>query len=216
MARFSSTLMTSVIGSVGNITMLTSRGRMIAKQKIFVMGNPRTVGQVRQRKGLSIAVAMWRYAGAVLKSGITVFPQFGSQYNQFVKDNTNFLRDSLINPDALRNQDFEGIKATNGNLGNVSFSVDDFSSAGAVFNFSSGALKNIAKVGDLVKVVVGKPLESEMGYFEKVLVANDLLSTSDQLTISGDFKHYQDGAIWTLWVESADGLKSTSSSFSSY
>lgn len=215
MAIFSSTLMTRAKGSVGNLTLVTSKGRMIAKQKISIMSNPRTERQQSQRSAMALAVALWQYMGSVIKSGITVYPQFGSQYNGFVNQNIAFLKGSSIDPNAIRNQDLVGVKATNGNLGAINFVKDEIISDYASFNYPTGALKNIAKVGDKVKLVVGSGLQSEMGYFEKVLEASDLTSSMDLVRFSGDFDRYSTAPVFTIWVESADGTKSTSSVFKS-
>ena len=213
MAIFSSTLMTRATGSVGNLTLVTSKGRMIAKQKISIMSNPRTERQQSQRNALALAVALWQFTGAVIKSGITVYPQFGSQYNGFVNQNIAFLKNSTIDPTAIRNQDLVGVKATNGNLGAVNFTADDIASDSAVFNFPAGALKNIAKLGDKVKLVIGSGLQSEMGYFEKELVASDLTSTVSYVEFQADFSSYRTAPVYTIWVETADATKSTSSVF---
>lgn len=213
MAIFSSTLMTRAKGSVGNLTLVTSKGRMIAKQKISIMSNPRTERQQSQRSAMALAVALWQYMGSVIKSGITVYPQFGSQYNGFVNQNIAFLKGSSIDPNAIRNQDLVGVKATNGNLGAINFVKDEITSDSATFNFPTGALKNIAKVGDKVKLVIGSGLQSEMGYFETELSDGNLTSTSDFVRFSGDFDRYSTASVFTIWVETADGTKSTSSVF---
>ena len=213
MAIFSSTLMTRAKGSVGNITIVTSKGRMIAKQKISIMSNPRTERQQSQRKGLALAVALWQFVGSTIKSGITVYPQFGSQYNGFVRANIAFLKSSTINPDALRNQDLIGLQATSGNLGALSFVSEDLESASGAFTYPTGALHRLAKIGDTVKVVIGAALSSEMGYFEKVLVEEDLGATTDRLVIDGNFTKYQLNPVYAVWVESADSTKSTTSTF---
>ena len=213
MAIFSSTLMTRAKGSVGNLTIVTTKGRMIAKQKISIMSNPKTERQQSQRSALALAVALWQYTGSVIKSGITVYPQFGSQYNGFVNQNIAFLKNSTIDPNALRNQDLVGVKATNGNLGTVNFEQENVDADGIAFSFSPGALKNIAKVGDWIKVVVGSSLASESGYFERQLVASDLLSTTTGITITGNAGAYGIDPIFCAWIESADGTKSTSSVF---
>ena len=147
------------------------------------------------------------------KSGITVYPQFGSQYNGFVNQNIAFLKNSTIDPNAIRNQDLVGVKATNGNLGAINFTVDTIGEDSAVFNFPAGALKNIAKVGDVVKLVVGSGLQSEMGYFEKELVANDLTAIANEITFDGGFAKYRNAPVFAMWVETADATKSTSSVF---
>ena len=108
-----------------------------------------------------------------------------------------------------------GVKATNGNLGAINFVKDEIVSDSATFNYPAGALKNIAKVGDRVKLVLGSGLHSEMGYFETELTAGNLTSTSDFVRFSGDFSRYSTAPVYTLWVESADGTKSTSSVFKS-
>ena len=213
MAIFSSTLMTRAKGSVGNLTIVTTKGRMIAKQKISIMSNPKTEKQQTQRGALALAVALWKYTGSVIKSGITVYPQFGSQYNGFVNQNIAFLKNSTIDPTAIRNQDLVGVKATTGNLGAVTFTVDDLTTNDGTFSFPSGALKNIAKVGDFVKVVIGSGLQAEMGYFERTLTSADLLATSYYLRFEGDFSKYSDKPTYTVWIESTDGTKSTSSVF---
>ena len=215
MAIFSSTLMTRAKGSVGNLTLVTSKGRMIAKQKISIMSNPRTERQLSQRSALALAVALWQYVGSVIKSGITVYPQFGSQYNGFVNQNIGFLKNSTIDPNAIRNQDLVGVKATNGNLGAINFVSDEIISDSATFNYPTGALKNIAKVGDKVKLVIGSGLQSEMGYFETELAAGHLSSTSDFIRFSGDFSRYSTAPVYTIWVETKDATKSTSSVYKS-
>ena len=215
MAIFSSTLMAWAKGSIGNLTLVTSKGRMIAKQKISIMSNPKTERQLSQRNAMALAVALWQYAGSVIKSGITVYPQFGSQYNGFVNQNIAFLKNSTIDPNAIRNQDLVGVKATNGNLGAINFTTDEIATDSASFNFPAGALKNMAKVGDKVKLVIGSGLQSEMGYFETELSAGNLSSTSDFVRFPGDFSRYSTAPVFTIWVETADGTKSTSSVFKS-
>lgn len=213
MARISSTIMTRATGSIGNITLSYQKGRIIAKQKIDVMSNPRTQGQVLQRDALSIAVAMWAYCGAVIKSGITSYPELGSQYNGFVKENIAFLKGSNIDPKALANRDFVGVLATNGNLGAFNADIQDADEDFASFSYSDGLLYRLAKVGDLVKVVIGDSARSEMGYFEKVLTADDLDPAGVSLSINGNFQPYSKNPVFALWVESADGTKSTTSKF---
>lgn len=213
MAIFSSTLMTRAKGSVGNLTIVTTKGRMIAKQKITIMSNPRTERQQTQRYALALAVALWQYTGAVIKSGITVYPQYGSQYNGFVNQNIAFLKNSTIDPNALRNQDLVGLKATNGNLGTVNFAQESIDEVGITLSMPPGALKNFAKVGDWIKVVVGNALDSEAGYFERQLVASDLLSTTTSVSITDDASAYGKDPVFCAWIESADGTKSTSSVF---
>lgn len=213
MAIFSSTLMTRGKGSVGNLTIVTSKGRMIAKQKISIMSNPNTRQQQLQRKGLSLAVALWKYLGGIVKSGITVYPQFGSQYNGFVNQNIAYLKTVELDPFHLNNQALPGLIATNGNLGTINFTLVSAHAENAVFSFPTGALKNIAKIGDKVKLVIGIQNSSELGYFAQDLTAANLLSRSSDITIAGDFSAYPDNQIYAMWVESADGTKSTTSKF---
>ena len=52
-----------------------------------------------------------------------------------------------------------------------------------------------------------------MGYFETELSAGNLTSTSDFVRFSGDFSRYNTASVFTIWVETADGSKSTSSVF---
>ncbi len=205
--------MTRGKGSVGNLTIVTTKGRMIAKQKISIMSNPKTLKQQLQRKGLSLAVSLWKYLGGIVKSGITVYPQYGSQYNGFVNQNIGYLKTTDFDPFHLNNQALPGLVATNGNLGAVAFSLDEAGAHQASFAFPAGALKNIAKVGDLVKLVIGSGNASELGYFEKTLTAADLLSTTDTIFFDGNFVPYSHAPVYAAWVESADGTKSTTSKF---
>lgn len=213
MAIFSSTLLTRGKGSIGNLTIVTSKGRMIAKQKISIMSNPKTSGQQLQRKGLSLAVALWKYLGGMVKSGITVYPQYGSQYNGFVNQNIGYLKTTDLDPFHLNNQALPGVVATNGNLGTVNFTVGAITNESGTFVFPAGSLKNIAKVGDLVKVIIGVSSSSELAYFEKTLTQDDLLSSAASVAIAGDFSPFNKASLFTAWVESADGTKSTTSKF---
>mgnify|MGYP007029314088 FL=1 len=106
-----------------------------------------------------------------------------------------------------------GVKATNGNLGTINFRIGDVAPDSAIFDFPTGALKNIAKVGDKVKLIIGSGLQSEMGYFEKELTAADLTSTANVVEFADDFANYRTAPVYTIWVESADATKSTSSVF---
>lgn len=214
MAIFSSTLMTRAKGSLGNLTIVTTKGRMIAKQKISIMSNPKTEGQVSQRSALSVAVAMWQYCGAVLKSGITAYPEYGSQYSGFVQSNIDFLKGKTINPKNLKNADFVGVQATKGSLGTVNFDKEGLNEEIFEIGFPTGALKNIAKVGDKLVLLVGIESESELGYFEHDLVANDLLSSTASIEVSGDFSAYEgESLVYVAWVQSSDGTKSTTQKF---
>jgi hypothetical protein len=213
MAIFSSTLMTRGKGSIGNLTIVTSKGRMIAKQKISIMSNPKTAKQTIQRNALALAVALWQHVGSVIKSGITVYPEFGSQYSGFVKSNIEFLKGSTANPKNVINENLAGLQASNGTLGTITATVDDLNASDGTFVVPAGSLRNIAKVGDLLKVVVGAQTGAEMGYFEKVVTADDLLASNDSLVFSGNFYEYAVRPVYAIWVESADGVKSSSSKF---
>ena len=100
-------------------------------------------------------------------------------------------------------------------MGAINFVKDEIISDSASFNYPTGALENIAKVGDRVKLVIGSGLSSEMGYFERELTAADLTSSIDFVRFSDDFSRYSTAPVFTLWVETADGTKSTSSVFKS-
>lgn len=213
MAIFTSTIMTRAKGSIGNVTITTQKGRMIAKQKISIMRNPRTAGQMEQRGRLTLSVAMWRYLGSVIKSGITVFSQFGNPYTGFIAQNIKQLTSSQANPADLKNRDFEGIQATSGQLGSVNFTLDLSVPADPQLDFPAGALKNIATIGDKVKLVCGSSSEYAMAYAEYSLSAADLLATSDNIVFDADLTDYADEPVWVAWVESKDGQKSSTQFF---
>lgn len=205
--------MTRAKGSLGNLTIVTSKGRMIAKQKITIMSNPKTEKQTTQRNALALAVALWKYVGATIKSGITAYPQYGSQYSGFVRQNIAFLKNSPINPNALRNLDLLGLQATSGALGTVNFNLSRIEEDNASLTFPAGALRNIAKVGDYVKFIVGSDTSSEMGFFEKVLTATDLTPSANAIIFDDSFAPYLKSSVFVAWVESADGQKSTTQYF---
>ena len=54
-----------------------------------------------------------------------------------------------------------------------------------------------------------------MGYFEKELTAAELTSSIDFVRFSDDFSRYNTAPVYTLWVETADATKSSSSVFKS-
>ena len=98
-------------------------------------------------------------------------------------------------------------------MGAINFISDVITSDSAIFNFPTGALKNIAKVGDKVKLVIGSGLQSEMGYFETEISPALLSSSSDFVRFGGDFSRYSTSPVFAIWVETADATKSTSSVF---
>ena len=106
-----------------------------------------------------------------------------------------------------------GLQATTGNLGHFTFSSDEIRADGAVFTFPTGGLKQIAKVGDLVKLVIGSGMQSEQGYFEYSIVQSDLTSTASAIEFLGNLVQFTADSVYAVWLESSDATKSTSSKF---
>lgn len=200
-------------GSAGNITVVQLKGQTILKQKASIVANPNTVKQQEQRKAISRAVIVWQLLGNSLKSGWTSLLPFCSQYNTFTSENSQFFKDATFTRATFKAMDLINSTATKGKLGILQSTVADNDVGVLAIDFSSSQLANIAKVGDIIKVVGSDATRSEMSSAEFVVTPQFLASP-----IPGASFELGDNAIGTqlvyaVWLETADGKDSTTSKF---
>lgn len=215
MAIIDSVIMSRAKGSIGNVTLSTQKGRVIAKQKASIVSNPNTQAQQVQRGKVAKAVLAWQLVGGYVKSGITALLPFASEYNTFTSKNMPLYRDGGFENGAVKGEDLKDSFATLGKLGNINVSsvvIDDDS---IDFTLAMDNFKRIAKQGDIIKVLVLDSSSDKVSYTSKV-VDTSLLSSSDgSVSISVDNSSLTRKDIYAIWLETADGKNSTTSKFES-
>ena len=200
-------------GSAGNVTVSQLKGQTILKQKATMVANPRTEAQVAQRDMVSRAVYFWQLFGNVLKSGWTSLLPFCSEYNTFVSTNNIHFKNSTFTKESYRNFDSVGATATKGRLGSLDAVLLDANDVNILFAIPAGKVKAIAKVGDKIKVLFGVHNQEVMSYFEKVLLADDIIDGEFVLNIYSSIVDFNSQLVYAVWLESADGKESTTSKF---
>ena len=191
----------------------TQKGRVIARQKPSIVANPRTQAQLDQRAKVSAVNVAWYMIGNVIKSGITQLVGLGSQFNTYVSKNANVFAGRELTKESFKTMDLIGSYASIGATPKIPFAkvLEDVNTLEVSFN------KNIfgmyAKVGDILKIVVGKGLSSEQSYGE-VAVTQAMLDQAEPTAVFQDLDLQGNGdTICALWLESADGKTSSTSQF---
>ena len=213
MAIISGALFSKGKGSLGNLTMTTQKGRVILKSKATVVSNPNTEAQQNQRKMISRAVIAWQMLGNVLKSGITTLVQYGSQYNTYVSKNAQFFADSTFTASTFKGLDVLNSWATIGQLPQVSYSTLTYTENDMTLEMSYNYLNKNAKVGDKLKVVTAGNLQSEFSYSEVDITSGMISAPTPTIVFENLNLDTSDDIVWAIWLESADGTKSSNSKF---
>ncbi len=213
MAIINSILLGRAKGSIGNVSFSTQKGRVIARQKPSIVANPRTQAQLDQRAKVSAVNVAWYMIGNVIKSGITQLVGLGSQFNTYVSKNADAFAGKVFTKETFKTMDLTGSYASIGAVPKIPFVkvAEDVNTLEVSFN------KNIfgmyAKVGDVLKVVVGKGLASEQSYGE-IPVTQAILDDLAPAVVFQDLDLQGSGdTIAALWLESADGKTSSTSQF---
>ncbi|SDE01102.1 DUF6266 family protein [Riemerella columbipharyngis] len=213
MAIVDSIILGRAKGSIGNVTLATVKGRVIAKQKATIVSNPNTQAQQAQRNKLAKAVLAWQAVGNYVKSGWTSLLPFCSQYQTYTSKNMHGFASKDFNEDRVTGEDLKGSLATYGKLGTLKYtaSADDTDSITVTFDKTS--LENIAKVGDKIKMVATNVNDENISYSE-IEVDTALLSAG---TPSKSFENLHlaqnTRVILAVWLEGADGKESTTAKF---
>ena len=203
-------------GSAGNITVNQLKGQTVLKQKATMVANPRTEAQVAQRDMVSRAVFFWQLFGNVLKSGWTSLLPFCSEYNTFVSTNSIHFKSSTFTKESYKNLESIGATATKGRLGTLIASVEEVTAGAQSFFLNSSQLKNIAKIGDKIKLLIGALDQETMSYAEVLVTAALLSSDGPVISFAGELEDPYGPVVYAIWLESADGRESTTSTFISY
>lgn len=213
MAIIDSVILGRAKGSIGNITLSTQKGRVIAKQKATIVSNPNTNSQQEQRGKLAKAVLAWQAIGNVIKSGITATLPFSSEYNTYTSKNMDVFADAEFPNGAVRGMDLENSFATIGKLGTLGYSTNDIQLDTAKFDLDKAGFNSMAKVGDKLKIVIGGKLEEEFYYAEKEVSQVMLDAPSPFVLFDGLGLSNVSNNVSALWLESADGKNSSTSKF---
>ena len=200
-------------GSAGNVTVTQLKGQTILKQKASIVANPNTEAQQLQRKMVNRAVYFWQLFGNVLKSGWTSLLPFCSEYNTFVSVNSGFFKGKDFDKDSYKNMDAIGAQATKGRLGTLIVSLEEKTSTDQTFNLNAVQIRNIAKVGDKIKILIGAQSQETMSYAEVLVTAPLLASPNPKVTFNADLENPAVPLVHAIWLETADGKDSTSAIF---
>lgn len=213
MAIINSILLGRAKGSIGNVSFSTQKGRVIARQKPSIVANPRTQAQLDQRAKVSAVNVAWYMIGNVIKSGITQLVGLGSQFNTYVSKNANVFAGKNFTKESFKTLDLLGSYASIGATPKIPFVKVDEDFNTLVVTFPKNIFGMYAKVGDILKVVVGKGLSYEQSYSE-VAVTQAMLDRADPTAEFPDLDLQGNGdTIGALWLESADGKTSSTSQF---
>lgn len=213
MAIVDSIILGRAKGSIGNVTLSTVQGRVIAKQKATIVSNPNTEAQQEQRKKLSKAVLAWQTVGNYVKSGWTSLLPFCSQYQTYTSRNIYGFASKSFNDSKVTGEDLKDSLASYGKLGTLNYSATANDTESITVTFDKAGLTNMAKVGDKIKLVASNTNSENFSYAE-IEVDNSLLSAgSPQKTFSNLSLDDESNVILAVWVETADGKNSSTSKF---
>ncbi|MCB4235256.1 DUF6266 family protein [Kaistella anthropi] len=200
-------------GSAGNVTVLQLKGQTILKQKATIVGNPRTEEQQNQRRMMNRAVYAWQLLGGVLRQGWTSLLPYCSEYNTYISENAQFFKDAVFTIASMTARDVVGSIATKGSLGILQATIESGTSSANSFFLNKANLNQIAKVGDKIVAVTAGSSSSEFNYGEKVVDAALLASASPEVLFNELPTELSDGAVYAIFVVSADGKNSSTSTF---
>lgn len=213
MAIINSIILGRAKGSIGNVSFSTQKGRVIARQKPSIVANPRTQAQLDQRAKVSAVNVAWYMIGNVIKSGITQLVGLGSQFNTYVSKNADVFAGKDFTKETFKTFDLLGSYASIGANSKLPYTKVNEEFNVLEVKFPKSFFGMYAKVGDILKVVVGKESSSEQSYGE-VTVTQAML---DQAVPTAEFQDLDlqgnGDTIGALWLESADGKTSSTSQF---
>ena len=200
-------------GSAGNVTVLQLKGQTILKQKAKIVGNPKTELQQIQRRMINRSVYAWQLLGGVLRQGWTSLLPFCSEYNTYISVNAQFFKDATFTKESMIARDVQGSIATKGSLGVLQAAMENTTDAANNFVLNKANLNQIAKVGDKIVAITADVNDSEFNYGEKVVDEALLLSPGPEVMFEDLPTTLPRGAVYAVFVVSADGRNSSSSTF---
>ena len=74
-------------------------------------------------------------------------------------------------------------------------------------------MRNIAKVGDKIKLLIGAQNQETMNYAEVTVAAPLLASSTPSVSFDNPLEDSSVPLVYTIWLETADGKDSTSAIF---
>lgn len=213
MAIVNSIILGRAKGSIGNVSLSTQKGRVIAKQKATIVANPNTPPQQEQRSKLAKAVAAWQLVGNAVKSGITALVPLGSEYNTYTSKNMDIFADKPFAGDKPLGSDLRGSYATFGRLGDLGAYADDLRADVTTFIVSGQKLKEISKAGDKIKVVLLDAARSTVLQGVYTVTGNEAPAGEVIIDIPILDASTVIDPVYSIWFETADGKDSTTSQF---
>ncbi|MDY3516110.1 DUF6266 family protein [Riemerella anatipestifer] len=213
MAIVDSIILGRAKGSIGNVTLSTVQGRVIAKQKATIVSNPNTEAQQEQRKKLRKAVLAWQAVGNYVKSGWTSLLPFCSQYQTYTSRNIYGFASKSFNDSKVTGEDLKDSLASYGKLGTLKYLALANDTESITVSFDKTGLTNMAKVGDKIKLLALNTNSENFSYAEVEVDSSLLSEGSPQKTFNNLALASERNVILAVWVESADGKNSSTSKF---
>ena len=213
MAIVNSIILGRAKGSIGNVTLSTQKGRVIAKQKATIVSNPNTPAQQEQRSKLSKGVLAWQAIGHLVKSGITAVLPFATQYNTYVSKNMDIFAINDFPNGEVRGLDLQNSFASIGRLGTLAPLLVSAGLEEVEVSFNSQAFKSIVKVGDIIKGIFTNTLSSESSFSSVVVDQAMWDAGGSSVNFEGLALASTTNIIAAIWVEYADGKESSTSKF---
>ena len=215
MAIISSIIMSKARKSIGNVTLATVKGRIIAKEKASIVSNPKTDKQNLQRGAMSKVVFLFQIFAALIRMGTTRMSQYGSAYNRFVTNNIAWVKDLWVSTIDDLSIAIAGIVLTEGNLSklNNQHSVDnDVLTIDAAL---PNDVRAVAKIGDKVIFVYFDSL-TQVPVIEEVFITQPMLDASNvNCDVQMPAANLRDNEVYATFFLSADGKQSSTSIFES-
>lgn len=200
-------------GSAGNITVVQLKGQSILKQKAEIVANPRTAKQMLQRAMINRAVFAWQLLGGVIKSGWTSLLPYCSEYNTYVSANASHFVNKTFTKENFVMSDVLGSLATKGSLGSLSNASLSFLNGQAEVELDFSGYSGDIKIGDKIKIVAGVQTAPEAGYAEYTITQSDVTAQILNTVLELGDSVTGTNTVYALWLETADGKKSTTSQF---
>ncbi|WP_233862675.1 hypothetical protein [Tenacibaculum piscium] len=211
MAIIQSILMSRASGSIGNLTLATVKGRVIAKEKATIVSNPRTELQVKQRLAMSRTVHAWQMLHQAVKRGNTVFGKYSNPYAGFISNNIDLFKTIDKEPKELVNSDFVGVQATKGKYQPLTYSFEKIENLDAVLTVGFSSIGGDVKENDKVVLVFGSKGSNKVSRVSVEIGALTDGQVSKQLAFKTDRRPIDPNTIVAIYYVSADGRESSNS-----
>ncbi|WP_233862567.1 DUF6266 family protein [Tenacibaculum piscium] len=213
MAIIQSVLMSKASGSIGNISLATIKGRVIAKEKATIVANPRTPKQVSQRNALSRTVYAWQMVSGVVKVGNTTYGKYSNPYAGFISNNVEYFKGIAKDAKELVGSDLISVQATKGKYAPLTRSFVSVEPNKLTLKVNFSSVGDDLKENDSVYLVFTNKTHNRMYSFKATVGVVDPLLMEKNIVFAGSKDFTSSEYVSAVFYVSSDGKNSTSSYF---